>query len=195
MKIHREIIRRAPAIACMLALLLGIVMSSVWAGEYSSRVSIPVRQVVDGSNIPDDIVSRYRLEGIGDAPMPADYDGTVLRLKGNGSGAFGEIVFERPEVYSYRVTREPVTARGYTADECTYEVVVAALADGDVKIVCKRDDADGKADEVVFHDRYKVKKPGLAPETGDSAKLLVLLVSVIAFSSIALFGLLRKHDA
>lgn len=165
--------------------------ANIYANERAfASVQIPVRQEVNQRKVPDNAILTAVLEPVGNAPMPEDGSNSI-NLKGNEAGAFGVIRFERPDLYEYRVYRKPANIENYKMTNTRYEVVVAVLSNGETKIISKEEGTDGKAEEILFKDRYRT--PFSAPSTGDAGAINSLLVTIFAFVALVCMVRMRKH--
>lgn len=174
----------------VLLVMASFVQNAFAMESYSTSVEIPVRQEVDGRNVPSDIACTYVLEGIGDSPMPDDENNRIV-IRGSAEACFGKITYLRPELYYYRITRVPVAARDYKMDKCSYDVIVAALGDGTTRIIAKRSDSEGKSEGIVFRDRYE---PGFKmPETGDESWTIYVVICAFALMGVLAVRIGRKR--
>ena len=123
-----------------------------------------------------------------EAPMPEDAeDGEKrIRIKREGTYSFGEIYYDRPEVWWYTVTRETTKKKGVTKDTSEFRVKVIALNDGHGYVLVYQDDEDEKT-ELVYVD-------SVAPATGDTNMVIYLGTAFAAAAVVLLFISLRKRE-
>ena len=100
------------------------------------------------------------------APMPPESEGgkKTITLKKEGTYSFGEIYYDRPEIWWYTVTRDVREKKGVKKDDTVYRVKVIALNDGHGYVLVYRDGSD-KKQELVYRDK-------VAPATGDRSEIL-----------------------
>ena len=190
--------KRKTYIRKMLAGLLIPVFALIYA-------AVPLRAYADG-NIPvaihitlTYIVSGNDKAAGGDivtltpddpaAPMPADSTGgkKTVKIKGEGTYSFGEIYYDRPEVWWYTVTREVTEKKGVTKDDTVFRVKVIALNDGHGYVLAYREGSDEK-EELVYKDR-------VAPETGDVNDIAVYAaITAAAACALAMTVILKKKS-
>ena len=176
-------------------LLLSVIMliSAMPASVFASKnvpvtIEIPITYIVRGNDkvaggdwfvlTPDDP----------EAPMPEDAeDGEKrIRIKREGAYSFGEIYYDRPEVWWYTVTREATKKKGVTKDTSEFRVKVIALNDGHGYVLVYQDDEDEKT-ELVYVD-------SVAPATGDTNMVIYLGTAFAAAAVVLLFISLRKRE-
>ena len=142
-------------------------------------IDIPVTYIVSGNDraaggdtftlTPDDPA----------APMPPESEGgrKSIKISGEGIYSFGEIYYDRPEIWWYTITRDVTEKKGVTKDDSVYRAKVIALNDGHGYVLVYREGSDEKQ-ELVYKDR-------VAPDTGDSAEFVAYAV-VLAAAACAL---------
>lgn len=142
-------------------------------------IDIPVTYIVSGNDktaggdtftlTPDDPA----------APMPPESEGgkKSIKISGEGTYSFGEIYYDRPEIWWYTITRDIKEKKGVTKDDSVYRAKVIALNDGHGYVLVYREGSDEKQ-ELVYKDR-------VAPDTGDSAEFVAYAV-VLAAAACAL---------
>lgn len=142
-------------------------------------IDIPVTYIVSGNDrmaggdtftlTPDDPA----------APMPPESEGgkKSIKISGEGTYSFGEIYYDRPEIWWYTITRDVTEKKGVTKDDSVYRAKVIALNDGHGYVLVYREGSDEKQ-ELVYKDR-------VAPDTGDSAEFVAYAV-VLAAAACAL---------
>ncbi|MBR4089376.1 MAG: hypothetical protein IKK28_00660 [Mogibacterium sp.] len=142
-------------------------------------IDIPVTYIVRGNDraaggdtftlTPDDPA----------APMPPESEGgrKSIKISGEGIYSFGEIYYDRPEIWWYTITRDVTEKKGVTKDDSVYRAKVIALNDGHGYVLVYREGSDEKQ-ELVYKDR-------VAPDTGDSAEFVAYAV-VLAAAACAL---------
>ena len=142
-------------------------------------IDIPVTYIVSGNDktaggdtftlTPDDPA----------APMPPESEGgkKSIKISGEGTYSFGEIYYDRPEIWWYTITRDVKEKKGVTKDDSVYRAKVIALNDGQGYVLVYREGSDEKQ-ELVYKDR-------VAPDTGDSAEFVAYAV-VLAAAACAL---------
>lgn len=105
MKIHMNKIKLL--LLAGLLFMMGVQPAAVLAAPSSVEVNIPVSTVYtkDGPKpeAGNTVVTEFRLEAIDDAPLPAL---TELRITGEGKANFGEMSYDAPGDYYYRLTSE-----------------------------------------------------------------------------------------
>lgn len=168
--------------------------------------AVPPATVFAGSNVPVklDITVTYIVEGNEetaggdsfmltadepDTPMP---EGTIdgkkeITIRDEGCYSFGDIVYERPDVYWYTITRDVTEKKGVVKDDSIYRAKVITLNDGHGYVLVYREGSEEKH-ELVYKDR-------VAPATGDHNSLI--FYSGIAFAAAAAFTFLtaaRRRD-
>ena len=142
-------------------------------------IDIPVTYIVSGNDktaggdtftlTPDDPA----------ALMPPESEGgkKSIKISGEGTYSFGEIYYDRPEIWWYTITRDVKEKKGVTKDDSVYRAKVIALNDGHGYVLVYREGSDEKQ-ELVYKDR-------VAPDTGDSAEFVAYAV-VLAAAACAL---------
>ena len=142
-------------------------------------IDIPVTYIVSGNDktaggdtftlTPDDPA----------APMPPESEGgkKSIKISGEGTYSFGEIYYDRPEIWWYTITRDVTEKKDVTKDDSVYRAKVIALNDGHGYVLVYREGSDEKQ-ELVYKDR-------VAPDTGDSAEFVAYAV-VLAAAACAL---------
>lgn len=150
-------------------------------------IDIPVTYIVSGNDktaggdtftlTPDDPA----------APMPPESEGgkKSIKISGEGTYSFGEIYYDRPEIWWYTITRDVKEKKGVTKDDSVYRAKVIALNDGHGYVLVYREGSDEKQ-ELVYKDR-------VAPDTGDSAEFVAYAVVLAAAAcSIAVLAAVRR---
>lgn len=150
-------------------------------------IDIPITYIVSGNDrtaggdsftlTPDDPA----------APMPADsIDGEkTIKISREGTYSFGEIYYDRPEIWWYTITRDVTEKKGVVKDDSVYRAKVIALNDGHGYVLVYLDGSDDKH-ELVYKDR-------VAPETGDSNEFMLhLVILASAVSMLAVLAIVRE---
>ena len=150
-------------------------------------IDIPVTYIVSGNDktaggdtftlTPDDPA----------APMPPESEGgkKSIKISGEGTYSFGEIYYDRPEIWWYTITRDVTAKKGVTKDDSVYRAKVIALNDGHGYVLVYREGSDEKQ-ELVYKDR-------VAPDTGDSAEFVAYAVVLAAAAcSLAVLAAVRR---
>ena len=92
------------------------------AAQEACTVSIPVEIQVTGDNVPAGQSYRLVLEGITpQAPVPETAE---LVVEGPGTAEFGEITYQVPGDYRYRIYQNSGTAENFTFDQTVYTLTV-----------------------------------------------------------------------
>ena len=162
-----------------LMLILAAPATAFARGNIPVSIDIPVTYIVSGNDktaggdtftlTPDDPA----------APMPPESEGgkKSIKISGEGTYSFGEIYYDRPEIWWYTITRDVTEKKGVTKDDSVYRAKVIALNDGHGYVLVYREGSDEKQ-ELVYKDR-------VAPDTGDSAEFVAYAV-VLAAAACAL---------
>ena len=170
--------RKAMAGGILLAILVTIACSlpvQVFAGENIPVVTdIKVTYIVDG-NVRTAGGDRFTLTA--DDPLSPMPDGTVggrkeITITDEGSYSFGDIRYERPDVYWYTVTRDVTEKKGVVKDRSVYKAKVIALNDGHGYVLVYKSGSSEKQ-ELVYLDR-------VAPNTGDDSSIMIYFVMTAA---------------
>jgi len=101
-------------------------------GPFEAVILPPVKKIVSGS--PDkDVEFRFRIEAVGQAPMPAGSVGPAktITIKGEGESNFGLIHYTEPGAYHYRISEVKTDEKGWTYDETVYDLTVMAMRQTD----------------------------------------------------------------
>ena len=100
------------------------------------------------------------------APMPVESAGgkKTITIPDEGSYSFGDIHFDRPEVFWYTITREAQDKKGVVKDTSKYRAKVVALNDGHGYVFVYKSGSD-KKHELVYMDR-------VTPDTGDDSRII-----------------------
>ena len=180
----------AAAVLAALILLSPFLTARVFAGSnIPVTIDIPVTYIVNGNDgtaggdeftlTPDDPA----------APMPDGAAGgeKTISITGEGSYSFGEIHYDRPDIYWYTVTRNVTEKKGVVKDDSVYRAKVIALNDGHGYVLVYKDGSDEKH-ELIYTDK-------VAPATGDGSSLLIyLLISAAAALAFAAGTALRRKN-
>jgi pilin isopeptide linkage protein len=140
--------------AALAALLVVSAYGTLPAADSSNAdasLSIPVEYEISRGIKAD---TKIVLTGIGSAPMPEGSEGGTceLRFEKSGRGEFGPIIYSRPDVYEYRVTKETADIDGMTKDESVYIVRVQVTYDGKSVMVIQKDGEEEKYEAVSYAD-------------------------------------------
>ena len=100
------------------------------------------------------------------APMPEGTSGgkRTITIRDEGSYSFGDIRFERPEVFWYTIAREASDKKGVIKDTSVYRAKVIALNDGHGYVLVYKNGSSEKQ-ELVYMDR-------VTPATGDNNRII-----------------------
>lgn len=178
------------ALAAMI--ILSVIMPlPAFAGEnIPVTIDITVTYIVDG-NVKTAGGDSFILEPDDPAsPMPEGTEGGKKRITitDEGSFGFGEIRYERPDVYWYTVTRDLTDRKGVIKDNPVYRAKVIALNDGHGYVLVYRKGSDEK-EELIYKDR-------VAPATGDGNPLIIYLgILAAAAATLAVFAALAVRDS
>ena len=163
---HRTVGTTAAVIA--LLILAAAFPARIFAGEnVPVTTDISITYIVDG-NVKTAGGDRFTLTADDpQAPMPeGSADGKkTITIRDEGSFSFGEIYYERPEVYWYTITRDVTEKKGVVKDDSVYRAKVIALNDGHGYVLVYKDGGDEKH-ELIYKDR-------VAPATGDNSRLQI----------------------
>lgn len=127
-----------------------------------------------------------------DNPMPEGSEkGTItIKVKGGEKIDFGDITIEHPDTFYYKVSRAD------NRDDRSYRVMIAAFRDGSHEMIAWESGADGKAEEIIFEDKFGggSDKSG-PPKTGDELNVieLVAIASAVILCMTALAALIMKR--
>ena len=123
------------------------------AAEQSSPYTavIPIRITDSGGKLPEGTEFTIRLEPVGNAPMPAEYELTA----DTGSGCeFGPIEFYEPGSYEYTVSEVRFDSDDIIFDDAVYSVDIEVFTEEDGKMwggsALYKDGEIVKAEEIVF---------------------------------------------
>ena len=161
-----------------------------FAGEnIPVTIDIPVTYIVNGN---DETSGGDRFTLMPDdprAPMPeGTSDGKkTIDIRQEGSCSFGNIKYDRPEVWWYTVSRELTEKKGVSKDDSIYRVKVIALNDGHGYVLAYLDGSDDKH-ELVYTDR-------VAPDTGDSGTIVLsTAMTLMAAAGLLFLALARSRS-
>ncbi len=101
------------------------------------------------------------------APMPEGSIGgkKTIAIPDEGNYSFGDIRFERPEVFWYTIAREASDKKGVVKDTSIYRAKVIALNDGHGYVLAYKNGSNEKH-ELVYMDR-------VTPATGDNNRIFI----------------------
>ena len=163
--------RKAMAAGLLISVLITIASSlpmQVFAGENVPVVTdIRVTYIVDG-NVRTAGGDSFTLAADDPfSPMPEGSIGgkKTMTIRDEGSYSFGDIRYERPDVYWYTVTRDVTKKNGVVKDGSVYRAKVIALNDGHGYVLIYKEGSDEKQ-ELVYMDR-------VAPATGDDNHIVI----------------------
>jgi len=143
------------------------VPSAAFASEnVPVTVGIPITYIVHGNDEKAGGDTFVLTADDPEAPMPegSEQGRLTLDISREGTYSFGEISYDRPEVWWYTVSRETSGKKGVSKDDAVFRVKVIALNDGHGYVLVYRDGSEKKV-ELVYEDR-------VAPETGDASMLI-----------------------
>lgn len=93
------------------------------------------------------------------SPMPADASGMVktCTLQGAGAVDFGSVSVEKPGVYTYTISQEPVADAAWNCDTSVYELKIVVTQKDDGLSATKTLAKDGQQqDEAAFVNSYRL---------------------------------------
>lgn len=218
---HRQLLR-VLAVVLTLTVIMPVSCYADITGDNgkvlpSVTVNIPVKHVIGG----DSYHGRDRFSFVLHAedemsPMPEGSDGQdrTVTIGAGGKVDFGDIIFDYPGVYYYRISRQPEKHTRIREDDTEYRIMIASLNDGSHEMTIHKvsgsqtedygavsygspDNSDsieisdtGKESEILFRDVYSA-----SPKTGDSlARLLVPASSAAACIGIMILMLVRRRE-
>ena len=150
-------------------------------------IDIPLTYIVSGNDreAGGDIITLTPDDPA--APMPADSsDGKkTIKINREGTYSFGQIYYDRPEIWWYTITREVTPKKGVTKDDTVYKAKVIALNDGQGYVLVFREGSDEKQ-ELVYKDR-------VAPDTGDTTNIVTYAVIMAAAAcAMIIFAVIKR---
>lgn len=139
------------ALAALLVVSAYRALPAAASSNAEASLSIPVEYEISRGIEAD---TKIVLTGIGSAPMPEGTEAGIceLQFQKSGKGEFGPIVYSRPNVYEYRVTKETADIDGMTKDESVYIVRIQITYDGKTVIVIQKDGEEEKYEAVRYAD-------------------------------------------
>lgn len=187
-----EKLKKICRLICIVA-VIGILPVSVQAAEkmnHSCSVVLPVSVSMENAEKTDSCKVEFKLvpEEKG-TPMPKEDAIQVDVKNGNGSGQFGEILYQIPGEYRYIVSQVKGNSKNMEYDSSRYEVIVRVTNgdNGDLvsEIWAVRDHADSKTDEIIFVNRQakEVQPSATAKPTVSQSTSTVVSHSVKTVSS------------
>ncbi len=123
------------------------------------------------------------------SPMPeGSIDGKKeITIRDEGSYSFGDILYERPDVHWYTITRNIEKKKGAVKDDSVFRVKVIAQNDGNGYVLVYRDGSDEK-DELVYKDR-------VAPDTGEDNSLMIYsIMGAAAAAALAVYAAFARKS-
>lgn len=119
----------------------------------------------------------FTLKGVTkDTPMP---DSAQISVKANGKNSFGRIVYNRPGVYVYQVSRQGTPEGASHVDRSVYRVTVVVQSDGKVQQVLEKNGE--KVTEIRYEDKWKKGNPVTEIiRTGDMKNLKLPALGMLA---------------
>ena len=165
------------------------VPSVVYASEnVPVTVEIPITYIVHGNDktAGGDIFVLTADEP--ETPMPEGSENGKLAIdiSREGTYSFGEITYERPNVWWYTISRETTKKKGVTKDDSVYRAKVIALNDGHGYVLVYKDGSE-KKHELVYEDR-------VSPDTGDTSRLLFYGMGCAASAAALLLAVIRRRN-
>lgn len=155
-------IKISGAILTVIMIIVVMQPAKIFASENIPVVTdIKVTYIVDG-NVKTAGGDRFTLTADDpQSPMPEGSTGgeKTITIRDEGSFSFGDICYERPDIYWYTITRDVAEKKGVIKDDTVYRAKVIALNDGHGYVLVYKDGSD-KKHELIYTDR-------VAPETGD----------------------------
>ena len=185
--------KKATATGVLLAALMSVSILlpvPVFAGgNVPVTVDIKVTYTVDG-NAETAAGDRFTLAADDHgAPMPEGaVDGRkTITIPDEGSFSFGDIRFERPDVFWYTITREVSGKKGVVKDGSEYRAKVIALNDGRGYVLVYKKGSSEKQ-ELVYRDRT-------TPATGEDNSIIIYSVTAAAAAAgLAVFAGTKKRS-
>lgn len=152
----------------VMMLLAALAAPAAFAAEnIPVTIEIPITYIVNGNDETAGGDEFTLTADDPDAPMPEGSAGgkKTINIKKEGSYSFGNIYYDRPEVWWYTVSRSLTEKKGVMKDDSVYRVKVIALNDGHGYVLAYLEGSNEKH-ELVYTDR-------VAPETGDYSMLMI----------------------
>lgn len=138
-----------------------------------------------------------------DFPMPEGSENGVcqITIEGAGTGAFPQMIYDTPGIYTYTIIQKQGTNKSCTYDKTTYYLTVyvtnAENGNGlESTSVLYIDDINEKLDEIEFHNVYPTINPPVNPpqqsqtitKTGDNTQTMmwtgIMLICAVVLCSI-----------
>lgn len=164
------------------------VPSAVFASEnVPVTVEIPITYIVHGNDKTAGGDTFVLTADDPEAPMPeGSEDGKLaIDISREGTYSFGEITYERPDVWWYTISRETTKKKGVTKDDSVYRAKVIALNDGHGYVLVYKDGSE-KKHELVYEDR-------VSPDTGDTSRILFYgLGCAASAAALLLIAIIRR---
>lgn len=173
----------------VIVLASAAIPSAVFASEnVPVTVEIPITYIVHGNDKKAGGDTFVLTADDPEAPMPEGAeDGEIsIDISREGTYSFGEITYERPNVWWYTVTRETTKKKGVKKDDSEFRVKVIALNDGHGYVLVYRDGSEKKS-ELVYEDH-------VSPATGDTNRIICLGMSFAVVAAILLYVGVRKRE-
>ena len=128
-------------------------------------VEIPITYIVHGNDKKAGGDTFVLAADDTEAPMPEGSENgrLAMDISREGTYSFGEITYERPNVWWYTVSRETTTKKDVKKDDTVFRVKVIALNDGRGYVLVYKDGSE-KKHELVYEDhvsRLQVSPTGL----------------------------------
>ena len=190
---NNQMFRRTVVTGLLLAVVLllqAALPEHVFAGEnVPVKTDISVTYIVNGNaESADGDVFTLTADDPG-TPMPGGKVGgsKSITVSKEGTYSFGEISYDRPDVYWYTVTRDVTEKKGVKKDDSVYRAKVIALNDGQGYVLVYKKGREEKQ-ELVYTDQT-------APETGDENSLFIYSVMALAAAAVlTLFAAVRRKN-
>lgn len=128
---------------------------SVNAAAQSVACSFEVENQVTGDTPSADESFTFKLEAVGEAPMP---EKDTINVTGNHSETFPPITYTEPETYQYVIRQIAGNMDGYTYDNRVYNVTVQVTTDDEgllsISQYVSQQGSNLKKDKIVFVNLY-----------------------------------------
>lgn len=198
-------VRTAAGAAVIAFVLAAVGLLAVPAGAFAysapAAVDLKVSVVTEGTLPSEPETFEIVLEALDGAPLPkgavVDEAGTCsIEVMGGASGAFEDLTYERPGVWSYKVSQKPCANAYGVYDDTVYEVTVYVTNDANGELettVAAYPNGTGDKSDLVFTNFYE--SPPMA-RTGDELFGLVAALAGIAVAAgVVCFVVLRRSKA
>ncbi len=190
---NNQMFRRTVVTGVLLAvvmLLQAALPEQAFAGEnVPVKTDISVTYIVNGNaeSAGGDVFTLTADEP--GTPMPGGKAGgsKSITIGKEGTYSFGEICYDRPDVYWYTITRDATEKKGVKKDDSVYRAKVIALNDGHGYVLVYKK-GNKEKEELVYTDQT-------APETGDGNRLLIYSAMALAAAAVlAVLATVRRNN-